>query len=392
MQARSSIKKTLFGFIIVFIIFSGLIFPVSAYDLSEELSGILESSNRSITLFYNQYCGSCKAAVPRVTGISEIYPELDIRIFNTYNSTGNRILLMAFGEKYNCSYPGVPIVFAGEMTVLKGPSQIDNHVAEVAKALLSGEVPSRFYEARWLVGESLHVAESVDSNTTAIPYSLIAGAGLLDGINPCAFAVLVFLLAGLMAAGSRRKMIFTGISYTTGVFVFYFLSGLGIFAAVQTAGIVEIFTFVAAAVALAAGIIQVGDGIGGKRIIRIVMPHAAGERLKHFASKASVLSAFVMGMGVGIFELPCTGGIYIAILGMLSSSVTFAEGIFYLLLYNLMFILPLIMITIGVAFGLPPEKIEEWRVRNRNILKIIMGAVLIGLGFFLILTGLFIQL
>jgi len=369
--------------VIFVIIFSGLFSPVSGYELSEKQSGILDSSNQSITFFYNQYCGSCKVAIPRILEISARYPDLDVRIFNTYNSTENMTLLRAFGEKYNCPFPGIPIIFAGDMTLLVGAPEIDEHIDDLAEALRRGEIPSRSYESWW----GVEVPETVHAETTAISYPLVAGAGLIDGINPCAFAVLVFLLAGLMAAGSRRSMAGIGLSYAAGVFVFYFLSGLGIFTVVQIAGIVTAFTFVAAAVALAAGMIQVADGIRGERVIGIAMPHAAGERLKKFASGASVPSAFVVGMGVGIFELPCTGGIYIAILGMLSSSVTFGEGIPFLLLYNLMFVLPLILITLSVAFGLPPERVNEWRLRNRNFLKVILGLVLVCLGLYLLTSG-----
>jgi cytochrome c biogenesis protein CcdA len=100
--------------------------------------------------------------------------------------------------------------------------------------------------------------------------------------------------------------------------------------------------------------------------------------------KTSIPAAFVLGMMVGLFELPCTGGIYIAILGLLSSQMTFYEGLPYLLLYNLMFVVPLVAIILAVGFGLSPEKVDNWRDSNKKLLKIGIGLILIAMGLYIL--------
>ena len=85
-----------------------------------------------------------------------------------------------------------------------------------------------------------------------------------------------------------------------------------------------------------------------------------------------------------MFELPCTGGIYLAILSLLSNRMSIMEGIPYLLLYNLFFILPLVIILGVFAFGLPVERLEQLQTGSRRGVRVLMGIVMILLGIILI--------
>jgi cytochrome c biogenesis protein CcdA len=85
-------------------------------------------------------------------------------------------------------------------------------------------------------------------------------------------------------------------------------------------------------------------------------------------------------------ELPCTGGIYLAILGLLGDRMTLAEGIPYLLLYNLIFVLPLILILIVMYWGGTPERLETFRAGSRRWVRLVMGIVMVALGV-VMLTG-----
>jgi len=93
----------------------------------------------------------------------------------------------------------------------------------------------------------------------------------------------------------------------------------------------------------------------------------------------------MLGVLVGIFELPCTGGIYLAILSLLSHRVTLYEGIPYLLLYNLVFVLPLVLILAVIAFWVPPGELERHREKNRPLVRLAMGGVMVLLELILIL-------
>ena len=98
-------------------------------------------------------------------------------------------------------------------------------------------------------------------------------------------------------------------------------------------------------------------------------------------SVASVPGAFFMGFLVSLFLLPCTSGPYIVILGLLSEAATRSTALLLLLLYNFIFILPMIIITLAIYFGFTTtEKAEEWRQRKLKTLHLIAGIIILLLG------------
>jgi cytochrome c biogenesis protein CcdA len=112
----------------------------------------------------------------------------------------------------------------------------------------------------------------------------------------------------------------------------------------------------------------------------LAIPESRKATVERYIRDASLPAAFVLGILVGIFELPCTGGIYLAILGMMSKTLTFSQGLPYLLLYNVIFVLPLIVILLVIAFGLSPEKVHTWRLENRRVLRLVIGLSMIAIG------------
>jgi cytochrome c biogenesis protein CcdA len=171
------------------------------------------------------------------------------------------------------------------------------------------------------------------SSGGALTIPLVIGAALADGINPCAFAVLIFLMLSLISLESRKKMLVVGSVFIFAVFCFYFLSGLGIFTVIQSAGISRMISIIAAAIAIAAGVISILSVIGGKEGPALLsIPERGKGIIEPYIRKASIPAAFIVGILVGMFELPCTGGIYLAILSLLSNRMSLMEGIPYLLL------------------------------------------------------------
>ena len=98
-------------------------------------------------------------------------------------------------------------------------------------------------------------------------------------------------------------------------------------------------------------------------------------------SATSPFGAFIIGFLVSLFELPCTGGPYIVILGLLAKEVTRDVGIFYLLLYNLVFILPLILLSLVIYKGLSTtERLESIRQDKIRLLHLIAGIIMLGIA------------
>ncbi len=223
---------------------------------------------------------------------------------------------------------------------------------------------------------------------------IIIAAALADSINPCVFGVLIFLLAYMTAVfKNKAKMLLAGFIYITAVYVTYFLIGMGIFTLAYTAGLAKPFYWFAAIAAITAGLFEIKDYFWyGKGFSLQMMPGAA-ERIKKYSkamqrmeTKHPLLGLAIAGL-LGIFvvfvELPCTGAPYLAILGLLSSG-DYSNGIPLLLLYNMVFILPLFVIIGLVYAGHTSRMLEKWRKEHRGIMRLGIGLFLLALGAYMI--------
>ncbi len=231
----------------------------------------------------------------------------------------------------------------------------------------------------------------------AIPLEVLVAAALVDSINPCVFGVLIFLLAYMIKVfkNNKRKMLVAGLVYIVVVYTTYFLLGVGIFTLAYTAGWARPFYLFAAAVAIIAGLFEIKDFFFyGKGFSLQIIPGNA-ERIKMYTKRMtglekkhpllSLVMAALLGIFVVFVELPCTGAPYIAVLGLLSAG-NYAEGIPLLLLYNLIFILPLFVIMGLVWFGQTLKKMEAWRKENRGIMRLGIGLFLLALGLYMVWT------
>jgi cytochrome c biogenesis protein CcdA len=225
--------------------------------------------------------------------------------------------------------------------------------------------------------------------TTASPkptIQLVVASALIDSINPCAFSVLIFLLISVVSVKSRRRVLMTGGMYITAVFIFYLLSGAGLFSVVHFSGFSALLSLAGALIALILGGINVIDAMRNRDEFILAIPESKKDLIEKYVSTASLPAAFALGILVGIFELPCTGGIYLAILGLMSRNYSLMEGLPYLVLYNLVFVLPLVLILVLVAYGINAERANEWRIRHRRTLRLIVGLAMIAIGI-IILSG-----
>jgi cytochrome c biogenesis protein CcdA len=102
--------------------------------------------------------------------------------------------------------------------------------------------------------------------------------------------------------------------------------------------------------------------------------------LGDYARKASIPAAFVLGILAGILGFTCTGGIYISILGLMGRDMTAMTGLGWLVLYNLIYVLPLVLITVLAAYGVSPERADKLRTRHKRLLRVLISVILISLG------------
>lgn len=223
---------------------------------------------------------------------------------------------------------------------------------------------------------------------------IVVAAALADSINPCVFGVLIFLLAYMTRVfKNTARMLLAGFIYIAAVYLTYFLLGVGIFTLAYTAGFAKPFYWFAASVAIFAGLFEIKDYFWYGKGFSLQMIPGASERIKKYSRmmeklevKHPVLSLAVaafLGIFVVFVELPCTGAPYLAILGMLSRG-DYAAGIPMLLLYNLVFILPLFFIVGLVYSGFTSKRLEKWRIEHRGLMRLVIGLFLLVLGAYMI--------
>ncbi|MEN6343011.1 MAG: hypothetical protein ABFC89_10705 [Methanospirillum sp.] len=312
---------------------------------------------------YQPGCTDCIKALPFIEAYRAAHPEQPIELLDVTAGEDAALRYAALSKKYGVR-PLVPALFAG------------------------GWVAVGFDEIRTFLSGASPVLGSLEENATPLaplapltPFA-VAVAGLVDGINPCAFAVLTLLLGTLAATGSRGRALLLGGAYTAGIFVCYIAAGLGIVGAVGALGLASTFRLAAGIISLVLGPAILFSALGFGEAFRPVLPTvsrvAIGKWIRS-ARTAGPIAALALGFGVGLIELPCTGGIYLGVLGVLAGGAV-ADAVPLLVLYNLCFVLPLALIVGAVAFGLGPASVDRWRQERRRLVMGATGLVMVVLG------------
>jgi len=210
---------------------------------------------------------------------------------------------------------------------------------------------------------------------------LIGVAALIDSINPCAFSILLLTIAFLLSIGKLRSSVLSiGGAYILGIFIVYLLIGLGLLQTLHLFDTPHFMAKVGATMLLVLGAINIGNEVFPKFPVRLAIPHVAHHRIATLMEKASVPTAVVLGGLVGLCEFPCTGGPYLMVLGLLHDHATYYTGVGYLMLYNLIFILPLVLILLIASDKSLLEKVQAWQQSERKSMRWAGGLAMILLG------------
>lgn len=211
----------------------------------------------------------------------------------------------------------------------------------------------------------------------------------IDAVNPCAIGVLLLMISVILTSGkSRRRLLFLGFLYTFVVFLVYLLAGLGLtyFYTVIPLVIVMYISVVVGLVIIAAGLIEIKDYFWYGRWFSLSIPRGLAKKIHLYSQRATIPGVIFLGAFVSAVEFPCTGAPYLAIITLLSQNFDFAAFLL-LVLYNIVFVLPLIIILVLVAFGMEIYKIKMWKQRTRGYMRLFIGLLLVVLGWLLILIA-----
>lgn len=225
------------------------------------------------------------------------------------------------------------------------------------------------------------------------PIPILIGAAIVDSINPCAFGVLIFLLAYLVKTVKKKeKLLIHGFTYIFAVFLTYLIAGLILLPLIGSLGGFSVFFYgVIGIIVIIFGLLELKDFFWYGKGPSLTLLPGGSQRIKMYVSKisASLPSAFSLGVFVALVELPCTGAVYLAILSMMSLSGVNAATTTWLIIYNIIFVTPLIIILLAFYNGMSADKMEIWRKKHRGLMRLMIGLLLIALGAWMLHTAFF---
>jgi cytochrome c biogenesis protein CcdA/thiol-disulfide isomerase/thioredoxin len=332
----------------------------------------------SAVYFYGDVCPHCEKVKPFLGEMEERYPDLALVRLEVYTNNENREKYLAMSQATGIRPPGVPVIFIGDR-VLAG----DVPITEGFEAAILAE-RDRISRPETPVTA---VTPGVDAlpATSGLTFPLVIGAALIDSTNPCGLAVLVFLLLTMAAAGSRKRILLAGGAYITAMFLFHLLVGIGLFSIIAASGLSKVFSVIGGVIALLFGLINLVDLLRNKETFFLSISENHKGFLGNYARRAPLPAAFILGILAGILGFTCTGGIYISILGVMGTGMSVSSGFGWLVLYNLIFVLPLILITLLASYGISPERADHLRTRHKRALRALIAFILIALGVIILL-------
>jgi cytochrome c-type biogenesis protein len=207
-------------------------------------------------------------------------------------------------------------------------------------------------------------------------------AGLLAGFNPCILAILAFLASSMLASTGRRRDILAMVAaFSLGMFVIYIIFGVGLFSILQGKSTAAMFRLVLATILLVLGIMQLEDArrlqSGGTSLFRTDWT----KKYVHSVTASRKLSSyFLLGALFSLVRAPCVGGMYVAIIGIISSQGYASSGLIYLMIYNLGIALPVLILGGIIALGMSPEQVDQFRQKHRVAIRLITGFTLLALA------------
>lgn len=302
----------------------------------------------------------------------------------------NIIFLMAVTTRLKKTGSYVPSVLVGDIFLI-GKNEIKDKLEKTISTVLNKKTtPLDFLKV-----DVLQIFNKLSVFT-------IITSGLIDGINPCAFAVIVFFVSFLAVYGYRkRSILYVGIFYCLAVFTAYLLIGLGVFKFLYAmSGFYRVikyfyyfvagFCFILAAFALydyfrykrtkeTDGLVLQLPSFLKKHITAVIGSQLREKKDEGVASLA--ISAFVVGFLVSLLEAACTGQIYLpTIIFILRNTSLQAKAFAYLVLYNLMFVAPLIVVFVLSLLGFSSRRFDTFLKENMAGIKFLMFLLFMLLG------------
>jgi len=378
----------------------------SPYAINSFAAGTPSSVNYRVYLadFYEPGCHDCDGVKVILKDIFQKYPDnLVIKDFDISLSE-NVELAESLGELYQMPEEErllVPVVFIGDNYLFRDAITFDN-LDELIQKYLTTETIAPWEKVK---DKNLTAQDRLIARFQSFGLTAVAVSGLIDGINPCAFASIIFFISYLTLIKRKgRDILWVGGIFTLSVFLTYFLIGTGALKMITSLSFLplvrKIFILVTAALALILGMVSLYDYLqfkkkGTTKDAKLQLPSFL-KNMIHSAIRKNVrlsnyiLMAAVTGFIVSLLELACTGQIYLPTIMFISTIPDLkVNALFYLLFYNLMFVVPLILVFSFTYWGTTSAQWATLTQKNFGKIKIAMTLLFFGLAGLLLYSGVY---
>lgn len=347
-----------------------------------------ETSNQLVLhYFWSRYCPHCKTAKPFINKLARTYPWLTLHSYDLVDKPGNQKRYLQMAEELKQPANSVPaFIFCGQM--MQGYDKNETTGQELEEKLLACHQqkisPQRQenFNIPWL--------GKVHYQDFSLPiFTLVIAT--LDAFNPCAFFILFFLLSLMVQHRSRARMLVIGCTFVlcSGVMYFLFMSAwLNLFLITKQ---LIFITSVAGLIAVSFGLINIKDYFFFKQGVSLSLSDSARARLfariraltQSGSWSTMIFATIILAVAANSYELLCTAGLPMVYTRVLTlNGLASTQYYLYLAYYNIIYIIPLLLIVILFTLTLDRKKLSE---REGRLLKLLSGSMMLGLGAVLLL-------
>ena len=340
--------------------------------------------------FYEVGCQVCSRAEYDIRYVQSKYPQLLVEEYNVQDEAALAEWLGARAGVPEEQRLSTPALFIGDDYLIGTDITADTVLAVAEKYAPTG------VEHAWADFDAEEAKQSIIDRFRSFGVFTVVFAGLVDGLNPCAFATLVFFVSYLTMSGRKgREILIVGAAFTLGVFLAYLVVGMGFYKVLDLLGdwLSRVGRWVYGLTALLCAALAVFSFIDFLRARRgdigdmtLNLPHNLRMRINAVIrrgrkSQAFVAGAFVTGLVVSFLELACTGQVYLpTIIFVVSQPEMRGQAIAFLVLYNLLFILPLVVVFILAYYGTGSRQLTRFLQERAATVKLGMTLLFAALG------------
>lgn len=342
------------------------------------------SGAEDVILISSPGCSKCAAAERTLEQILEEHPEVELAVYDVYSEEGRN----AIRERHLRG--GVPAIAVGNVSIAYKDYDGDQKLLEeMVRAALATVPPGGAISAANGSSDSgilrpsdpgLDVsAEEID--VSSLSMTTVFLAGLLAGFNPCLLAILAFLATAVISStGRRRDLVLMVIFFSLGIFVMYFLFGVGMLKTLHAEAVASRFRLALTIILLVLGLVHLEDArrlsAGGRSLFKASWSQ---KYVEGALARGKFSSYFLLGALFSLVKLPCVGAVYIAILGLIAEE-GYSSGARYILFYNLGVIFPIFVLGGVIVLGMSPARVDSFRKDHRAGIRFATGLTLLLLA------------